>query len=136
MKINEKAKKETLNALDFWMEEFLIRVQRLRTLAEKVETEEQMMAIKRDMLIFQFSFVPLSNADSYFCNKMEREDFYDCQNCPYGMLHGICVDEGSNSDYIKIKKAQAKLIKEVQNYHRETDDYKAAEKLKNTKGNA
>jgi len=138
MKVDKKVKEEILKNLDLWLNEFISKMQLMRAMMNNAEQEEEMMAIKRDMLIIHFGFAPLGNDHSYFCMKMlnVKKGIFDCQNCPYGMLHGICIDPSCNSDYGRIIMAQSKIIDMVRQYHRKEDNYEMADKLKETKGSA
>jgi len=83
---------------------------------EKAETVEEVMAIKKDILIDWITTLPILGVNCYFCYGFSELNVQEpCKICPYGKIHGKCSDP--NSDYRFIRERQSELIGAICRYY-------------------
>lgn len=92
---------------------------RLQIPAEKGEVEE-FLRLKQNIMLDIASSLPLSAAECPFCIEYTN----DCKRCPYGKVHGLCVEGDSTRrnkkrlpDYAKIITARDALKEAVYAYY-------------------
>ena len=77
----------------------------------ETDTVEQLMRVKRELLIYYVNGITLSRSTCPFCRK-----YTHCDPCEYRLNHGICED--LSSDYAQIRGAKGNLELHLWNYYR------------------
>ena len=111
MKANKQVQAELIRNLDRWFSDFQKSIDYFLEQIKKADTVEEIMQVKKDMLINMVNYIPSGRLYCYFC--IENDD--DCSKCQYGKLHGKC---GANSDYHKIGHDLSKLKDALKNYYK------------------
>ena len=120
MKVNKKIKQELLENFKGWRKELIGMINEYIKEMKGAETVEELMRIKRNMLIGLVYNLPLRSEHCYFCISNERELGNGCSACEYGKIHGICWHIGS--DYDRINQAQKKLSDTIKLYYYKDDE--------------
>ena len=82
--------KSWLNELDKGLKEYIEKM-------EKAKSVEDLMAIKRDLLLFYVNQTPTTAAYCYFCILYrDEDDRVHCERCEYARYHGVCEEAGSD----------------------------------------
>ena len=122
MKVNKDVKKRLIANLKCWLQDLNNSVKTILKHMRKAETVEEIMQLKKDLLILCLEKLPLEDDHCYFCVLQDYKDISDCKGCLYAKVHGYC--ENINSDYKKVKIAVGKAIDTIEEkyYFGETYD--------------
>jgi len=71
--------------------------------SEKAKTVEELMRIKKFLLLSYIDLFPLSGSECYFCIAKELGKIKSCDKCPYGKENGFCYQPGSAWNVIRSK---------------------------------
>jgi len=96
MKVDEEVRRQLIENLKIWLKRLNRIVKSLVKDMEEAETVEEIMALKRELLLRYICLIPISASYCYFCIKHDLE----CNKCEYAKHHGICTY--AESDYAKI----------------------------------
>jgi len=112
MEANEKIKtdlilnlKSRFSRLEEWILLYLNQM-------KQAATVEEIMQIKREMLLAWLEYLPLRPENCYFCIEHSKDK---CTGCRYKDFHGKCTEPDSH--YAKIIEARRQLESEVKNYY-------------------
>lgn len=83
----------------------------------KATTIEEILEAKKALLIGIVEGMPLGINSCYFCLVYLR-GVGGCGKCPYGKVHGNCLNSESESDYKKIHGAKVALLDALQAYYK------------------
>jgi len=114
MEINEEVRQELIENLCEHLNAFKDVVNKIINRMRKAKTVEELMRLKKRLLLVWLDSMPLSSAECYFCllgKKVSVVMINVCKICNYGKLHKICLYEGS--DYAKITEALRRAIKKI-----------------------
>jgi len=120
MKVNKKVKQELLGNFEEWRKELIGMIDGYVKEMKGAKTVEELMRIKRNMLIGLVYDLPLRSKLCYFCILNEREQGNICSVCKYGRIHGMCWQ--IDSDYDRINQAQNKLLDVIGLYYYKDDE--------------
>jgi len=101
MALNKNLKDELVHNLRMWLNSLKDKLKNIITKIKNAETINEIMALKKDLLLMYVNEIPLTAKECYFCIG------YVCEECPYAEYHGICEDK--YSEYSQIKDAVDKL---------------------------
>jgi len=120
MRINEEVREQLVSA----MREHLLNFEKLISSyldeMEKANSVEEIMNLKKRILVLWTESLPLGTRHCYFCFLYDR-----CTDCPYGRIHGIC-GPGKKSDYGRIREAEDHLLGSLERYFRAEEKYQEA----------
>ena len=88
---------------------------------EAAETVEEIMELKKQILITWLEFLPLVPCACYFCNLHAL-----CDSCEYAEFHGPCTDY--DSDFGVIEYALEKLMDVISDRYYKGEQYDEATK--------
>jgi len=71
--------------------------------SEKARTVEELMRIKKFLLLSYLDLFPLSGSECYFCIAKELGKIKSCEECLYGKENGFCYQPGSAWSVIRNK---------------------------------
>ena len=114
MKVNEDIKRRLVENLESWKEMIDDTINMYINEIKNIGTVEELMRIKRDLLIDFVYKIPLSRDYCYFCLADMAYD-KSCGECEYARYHGQCSSD--QSTYSNIEKAAHKLIAELERYY-------------------
>jgi len=124
MKVDKDVKKRLIANLKYWLQDLNNSVKTILKHMKKAETVEEIMQLKKDLLILCLEKLPLDDIHCYFCILQDYKNNSSCKNCLYAKIHGYCDDV--KSDYKKVKMAVGKAIDTIEEkyYFGETYDEK------------
>ena len=106
MKVEESVRKELLENLNIHLIIFNKMVERILSEMVNVNTVEELMKKKKELLEGWLDSLPLGGTLCYFCIKYNKDNCIisidRCRDCEYAEAHGCCIHE--TSDYVKIMK--------------------------------
>jgi len=117
MKVNEEIRGQLLSAMREHLENFEKLISSCLDEMEKANSVEEIMNLKRKILVLWTEFLPLGARHCYFCFLYDH-----CTVCPYGKIHGIC-GPGKKSDYGRIREAEDHLLGSLERYFRAEERY-------------
>ena len=127
----DKIKLEALHGeLEEWYERFMREVSVILEQIKEADTVEEIMSLKRELLLEHLRAMPLGPRHCYFCLVYEDE----CDLCPYSKHHGRCGLPGSDyreifdtyealRDLIKTKYYNHEVYEDVDNTNEEEEKY-------------
>ena len=104
MKADAMLKEKLVKNLREWLEKVNEKMNYYIEKIKEAETVEEIMKLKKNLLLEYLYNAPLDSTTCYFC--IYNNEF--CEFCSYAKTHGFCGD--SDSDYRKIKSAFRKLV--------------------------
>jgi len=121
MKVDEEIREKLIQSLQAISSTLASNISGYLKEIQVAKTVEEIMRIKRDLLVHWITLLPLEPEDCYFCllqEKKRKENLTDpCERCPYSRFHGVCDSE--NSDYERICNLLVKLSTEIKrNYYK------------------
>lgn len=128
MKADERVKRILVNNLKRWLDELYGRIFLQIKAIENAPTVEEIMILKKGLILFCLEFLPLSVNECYFCIERKWWKGDICENCPYAKFHKPCREE--DSDYRKIREIIWKAIEIVGEYYYKGERYDCKEKEK------
>jgi len=117
MKVDEDVRWSLVRHLEYWRRDLFESLGRCIRGIEAAETVEEIMWLEKVLLSRLVESVPPPDPFRYFCSRFFRYLDSDCVDCPYGTVHGRCIDRGS--DWHKIQEARVELWKAVRQYYRD-----------------
>jgi len=111
MNSDRKFQRELVKNLERHIREFSHGYRFLVKKIREARSVEEIMELKREILLFWIRELPLRSVHCYFCLLPVGED---CQGCLYGKIHGICSRK--DSDYLKIWDKRLALLSEIKSY--------------------
>ena len=100
MKVNEKIKEKLLENFGKWKEELNEKIDSYLDSIRNAERVEDVMFLKKRLLLKLIRCLPLGNKFCYFCLMKELGEFNTCADCPYAKYHRECY--WGYSDYATI----------------------------------
>ena len=122
MKIDEEVRQKLVENLQVWQRYLTREVNVYLQKMKSAQTVEELMELKRSLLVFLIYHLPLTDTECYFCL---QQPYSDCEDCLYGKVHGTCDEKGSA--FAKVMKQVDKLVKAVQEHYWKGLDGKEAE---------
>ena len=104
MKVDEETRTELIENFEKWLRGVNTDMNYYIEKIKEAETVEEIMKLKKNLLLEYLYNAPLDSTTCYFC--IYNNEF--CEFCSYAKTHGFCGD--SDSDYRKIKSAFRKLV--------------------------
>ena len=98
MQVDEGMRKQLVNNLREYFEEFAGKVEELIDRMEGAETVERVMELKRDLLVMWVDYIPLGAGHCYFCLGE-----WDCSECEYARHHGECAIDRHRRDELEME---------------------------------
>jgi len=117
MEIDEEALKELIDNLEDWLDEFNAKMKGIIDNMRKAKSVEEVMKLKKEMLLKILDMMPLSASYCYFCIL----HFEDCSECIYSDYHGSCIDLAS--DYVKIMDKKRELWRMIDELYYKGEKY-------------
>jgi len=126
MKVDEEIREKLIQSLQASSSILASDISEYLKEFQAAQTVEEIMRIKRDLLVRWIVLLPLEPDHCYFCllqkKKRREENLIDlCKRCPYSRFHGICDSE--NSDFEKICGLLDKLVAEIQRSYYKNEIY-------------
>jgi len=115
--VNERIRRDLIENLRWWRDSLCAQLGARIDRMEEAETVEEIMAIKKEILLDLIENMPLSYAYCYFCLMLITK----CYECPYMKHHGACNDDGST--WRNIIRAKTRLTLALEDYYREGEEY-------------
>ena len=121
MRVNKRAKEETIRHLDVFVERLKTTLDNCMTEMRDAKTAEDMMESKKEMPLALVN-IPRGPYVCYFCAIHFDKCSEDAYPCPYGKVHGNC--QKKRSDYGEIINSRNVLEVCLNNYHDPSQKYK------------
>ena len=118
MKADEDTKDTLIYEFEQWSNSIKHIIDKIISAMRKAETVEELMALKRELLLRLLDMLPLHANYCYFCVK----NFTRCEKCEYAKFHGICTKEPSDYATIKRKLDELKTLIKYRYYAEEKYD--------------
>jgi len=93
MNPDRKIQRELVRNLEQHIREFSHRYRFLVKKIREAKSVEEIMELKREILLFWTLELPLRSIYCYFCLLLVEED---CKVCLYGKIHGTCSKKNSD----------------------------------------
>lgn len=121
MKINEQVRNRLIKELKEQFGHHERQVYDLIEMLKTVQTVEEIMKIKKVLLLNYIELLPIGTYECYFCLLQMHERLPSpgkslCESCQYGKHHGLCIDN-PNSQYNKMIIDRDNLINCINNYY-------------------
>ena len=103
MKVDKDVKKRLIANLKCWLQDLNNSVKTILKHMKEAETVEEIMQLKKELLVLCLERLPLGDSHCYFCILQDYKNNFACRGCLYAKTHGYCAKV--KSDYKKIKMA-------------------------------
>jgi len=117
VKVNEATRRKLIKSFKMWLKMLNKVIKSLIKDMEKAKTVEEIMELKKELLIKYVQLMPITSSYCYFC----IEHFMNCDKCEYAKHHGIC--DYAESDYFKIYDKAVDLKRTIEELYYKGERY-------------
>lgn len=123
MKVDESVREELVENLEDWFECLYREIMKYLRKIKEAESVEDIMFLKRDMLLHYVKSMPVGIEQCYFCLLHWLDDCEPCECgvCEYGVVHGVC--DTPDSDYREIYMLWNELMKAIEEKYYRGESY-------------